>query len=190
MRRRGAIVYGDLNFPPVVHYSRLFLVSIFIAGCAFLLAILEFSVLMEDEDSRVGDPPLQPDVSSEDDDLHGPPPTPWGGVVLNLLTNLTLNQMLLQYLHLDVAVPGLVRVISLSTPIDLNMSISGLAWPRQIFIQISSFTEYQRCLLHFAQLQHAPILTPLSSRRKAHCRFGSMCISYLFSVRYSNMTIW
>ena len=115
---------------------------------------------MDDPDSRVGDPPLQPDSSSDDADLQGAPPTPWGGVILNLLTNLTLKQMLVQYLHVDVEVPGLVRVISHSAPIDLNTAISGLEWPRQIFIQISSFTEYQRCLLYFTQLQHAPVLTP------------------------------
>ena len=158
MQRRGAIVFKDLQVTP--GNFKLFVLSAFIFGVAFLVALLEFAVLMDPDDSRVGDPPLQPEVSSSDDDIHGPPPTPWGGVILNLLTNLTLKQMLIQLLHLDVDVPGLVRVISHAAPIDLNMSISGLEWPRQIFIQISSFTEYQRCLLYFTQLQHAPVLTP------------------------------
>ena len=158
MHRRGAIVYTDITSGSHSS-SKLLLVSIFIAGVACFWALLEIATEM-DPDSRVLDPPLQPVVSSDDDDIHGAPPTPWGGVVLNLLTNLTLKQMLLQFLHLDVAVPGLVRVLSHSTSIDLNTSIDGLEWPRQIFIQISSFTEYQRCLLHFAQLQHAPVLTP------------------------------
>lgn len=158
MRRRGAIVYHDLQLEPFSSTSKLFLVSAFIAGFAFLFTLLELTIWMDP--SEVADPPLQPDASSEDDDLQGSPPTPWGGVILNLLTNLTLKQMLLQLLHIDVDVPGLVRVISHSAPIDLNTSISGLDWPRQIFIQISSFTEYQRCLVYFNQLQHSPVLTP------------------------------
>ena len=98
--------------------------------------------------------------------FRGAAPTPWGGVILNLLINLTLKQMLLQFFHLDVAVPGLVRIISHSTPIDLNTSIAGLDWPRQIFIQVASFTEYQRALIHFGALQHAPILTPSQQREQ------------------------
>ena len=140
---------------------KLLVLTAFVLGIAFIIAFLEISVLMDpDDDSRVNDPPLQPEVLSSDDDIQESPPTPWGGVILNLLTNLTLKQMLIQFLHLDVDVPGLVRVISHSAPVDLNLSISGLEWPRQIFIQISSFTEYQRCLLYFNQLQHAPVLTP------------------------------
>ena len=159
MQRRGAIVYADSIASKSV--SIRLLVSVFFAGAAVLLAFLEFSVNMAEPQSQVLDPPLQPDAaSSSDDDLHGSPPTSYGGVILNLLTNLTLKQMLLQFFHLDVDVPGLVRVISHSVPIDLNTSIGGLDWPRQIFIQVSSFTEYQRTLVHFGQLQHAPILTP------------------------------
>ena len=160
MQRRGAIVYKDLQSFASIPYFHIFWLSAFVAGFCCFFALLEFTSQMADPDTRVGDPPLQPETTSSDDDFYGAPPTPWGGVILNLLTNLTLKQMLVQFLHIDVEVPGLVRVISHAAPVHLNTAISGLEWPRQIFIQISSFTEYQRCLNHFNQLQHGPVLTP------------------------------
>ena len=119
---------------------------------------------MDPLSSQVVDPPVQPDLSSDSDDLHGPPPTPWSGVVLNLVANLTIKQMIIQFFHLDVDTPGLIRVLHNSTVIDPRTMVSGLEWPRRVSVQISSFTEYQRCLVHFGQLDHAPILTPQQQR--------------------------
>ena len=135
---------------------------------------------MDPFDSRVLDPPLQPEESSESDDLHGAPPTPWSGVVLNLVANMTVKQMVVQCFHLDADTPGLVRILHNSTVIDPRTMVTGLEWPRRVSVQISSFTEYQRCLVLFAQLGHAPILTPHDQR--AHGTLPTRVSLYFVSV--------
>jgi len=158
MRQRGAIVYQDLLRPPVGAFN-FWIFASFVAGIAALITVLELSVSMDSDDHRVTDPPLQPNESS-DDEFYGGPPTPWSGVVLHLFINLTLKQMVAQLFHLDVDTPGLVRILCNSTPIDLRTSIAGLDWPRRVYVQVSSFTEYQRSLNLFHQLQHAPDVPP------------------------------
>ena len=164
MQRRGAIVYHDLlrTSPGLFHF---WTIASFFAGIAVLLAFLEFGISMDPDDHRVNDPPLEPNVSSEDD-VHGGPPTPWSGVVLDLIVNLTLKQMVAQIFHLDVDTPGLVRVLSNATSIDMRTTISGLEWPRRVYVQVSNFTEYQRSVHHFNQLQHAPVATPQQHRAR------------------------
>ena len=162
MQRRGEIVFRDLRSSS--SWTSFHLFAAFFAGLATLIAFLEFCIATDMLDNRVGDPPLQPDESSDSDDLHGAPPTPWSGVVLNLLQNMTVKQMVIQYFHLEVDTPGLVRVLNDSTPIDWRTMIIGLEWPRRLFVQVSSYTEYQRCILYFGQLEHAPILTPHEQR--------------------------
>ena len=156
MRQRGAIVYRDLR--PSGFPLSFWIVGSFLTGIAALILSLEFSITMEDR--RVLDPPLQPTESSSDDDFYGGPPTPWGGVVLHFLVNLTLKQMVAQVFHLDVDTPGLVRILCNSTPVDLRTTVDGLDWPRRVFVQISSYTEYQRSFGIFHHLQHAPVATP------------------------------
>ena len=157
MQQRGSIVYHDLVRTSSTS-SCTCLTVVFITGFLYLAFLLEFGVTMAEEDRRVNDPPLQPDSGSESDDFHGPPPTPWTGVVLNVLMNLTLKQFLLQFLHLDCDVPGLVRVLNNSAPIDLRSTMAALDWPRRIYVQVASYTEFQRCVAQFGLLEHAPVL--------------------------------
>ena len=89
------------------------------------------------------------------------------GSINHILTNMTLKQMILQFLHIDSEIPGLVRVLSNSQPIDLRTTVAGLEWPRNIHVQISSYTEYQRSLLQFTLLQHAPVLTPAEQQAQS-----------------------
>ena len=151
MQHRGSIVYHDLVRTSSTS-SRTCLTVAFVTGFLSLAFLLEFGINMAEEDHKVIDPPLQPDSGSESDDLHGPPPTPWTGVVLNVLMNLTLKQFLLQFLHLDCDVPGLVRVLNNSVPIDLRSTMAALDWPRRLYVQVASYTEFQRCVAQFGLL--------------------------------------
>ena len=164
MQHRGAIVYHDLLRSSTLT-SRFWFLASFLAGIVVLLAFLEVCTSMSDDDNRVLDPPLQHNDSS-DDDIHGGPPTPWTGVALNLLINLTLKQMVAQIFHLNVDTPGLIRVLCNSTPIDFRTTIAGLDWPRRVYVQVSSFTEYQRAVHLFNQLQHAPVAPPQEHRAR------------------------
>ena len=157
MQHRGSIVYHDLVRTSSTS-SCTFLTVAFVTGFLSLAFLLEFGINMTEEDNRVLDPPLQPDSGSESDDFHGPPPTPWTGVVLNVLMNLTLKQFLMQFLHLDSNVPGLVRVLNNSIPIDLRSTMAALEWPRRLYVQVASYTEFQRCVAQFGLLEHAPVL--------------------------------
>lgn len=75
--------------------------------------------------------------------------------------------MVTQYFLIDVDAPGLVRVLNSSTPIDLRTMISGLDWPRSLHVQVSSYSEYQKCLLHFTDLEHDPVLAPHQQRAQS-----------------------
>lgn len=162
MRQRGAIVYRDLR-PPA--FPIIWILAAFVAGIAVFIGLLELAIPMDIETNQVQDPPLQPTESS-DDDFYEAPPSPWTGVVLHLLVNLTLKQMLAQVFHLDADTPGLVRILCNSTVVDLRTSIEGLEWPRRLYIQIASYTEYQRSVNFFHQLQHAPVATPPEHRAR------------------------
>ena len=151
MQHRGSIVYHDLVRTSSTS-SRTCLTVAFVTGFLSLAFLLEFGINVAEEDHKVIDPPLQPDSGSESADLHGPPPTPWTGVVLNVLMNLTLKQFLLQFLHLDCDVPGLVRVLNNSVPIDLRSTMAALDWPRRLYVQVASYTEFQRCVAQFGLL--------------------------------------
>ena len=63
-------------------------------------------------------------------------------------------------MNLDPEMPGLFG----SIPVTLKSTIQSLDWPRRLYIQVSSFSEYRRFVLAFAELQHAPVLTPQEQR--------------------------
>ena len=144
---------------------------------------------MDSDDHRVTDPPLQPNESS-DDEFYGGPPTPWSGVVLHLFINLTLKQMVAQLFHLDVDTPGLVRILCNSTPIDLRTSIAGLDWPRRVYVQVSSFTEYPKKPESFSSASTCPGCPHRKSiMHEVLFQFTCTFISFQCSELCSNMII-
>jgi len=54
---------------------------------------------------------------------------------------------------------GLVRVLNNYIPIDLRSTMAALEWPRRLYVQVASYTEFQRCVAQFGLLEHAPVLT-------------------------------
>eukprot|EP00435_Cladocopium_sp_Y103_P001180 s3748_g1.t1 len=96
-----------------------------------------------------------PHVSDAESEL--PPPTAGFGAFLEFSGQTTLGQLVATTLDLNPREPGLLRLIAgNAAEISVTATVSDLEWPKHLYVQCSSYSEYKRVAPIFETLAHSP----------------------------------
>ena len=170
---RGAAVAGDLFHP---RRFRVFHLAFSVSFAVGLIAILvAFSVNMDNLDAdvdfvdpwgpqnalqntstTVDDPAVSVlQQSSSEEEL--PPPNAYNGILRQGPVGSTLLSVLKNMFHIDIEVPGLIRVFnSFDEIIHHHSRFENFAAPRQFFVAVSSYTVFCDIELLLAHSQSSP----------------------------------
>eukprot|EP00435_Cladocopium_sp_Y103_P063693 s1353_g25.t1 len=119
---------------------------------SFLAGIIATVLCLELTSNMTDTPPHVSDAESE-----LPPPTAGFAAFLEFSGQTTLGQLVATTLDLNPREPGLLRLIAgNAAEISVTATVSDLEWPKHLYVQCSSYSEYKRVAPIFATLEHSP----------------------------------
>ena len=111
----------------------------------------------------VADPPMTSDQSQSEDETGSPldpPPSPHQGILFHIAATMSILTFALQMFNIDGHSPGLLRAVDgAGNILDLQTWFTNITWPRRLYLQLSSFTEFQKVVTLCAPMRHSPPLS-------------------------------
>ena len=91
----------------------------------------------------------------------------------------------LQMFNIDGHSPGLLRAVDgAGNILDLQTWFTNITWPRRLYLQLSSFTEFQKVVTLCAPMRHSPPLSWEEQQEQERRPLSNLCALH-FSISYT-----